>query len=85
MTIYHLRDLASGKRRSIKCEEVKVYQVPYYDNLKIEKMLAFAGNHQGIFDYFPAEEREIKKLPRAYISNVLYTTIGPPFKDWVVG
>jgi hypothetical protein len=31
----------------------------------------------------PAEEREIKKLPRAYISNVLYTVIGDPFKEWV--
>jgi hypothetical protein len=46
-------------------------------------MLQFARNHKGIFDYFPAEDREIKKLPRAYISNVLYTTIGNPFKNWV--
>jgi hypothetical protein len=45
ITIFHLRDLASGKKKCIKCEEVKVFQVPFYDCLKIEKMLEFAGLH----------------------------------------
>jgi len=28
-------------------------------------------------------EEEILKLPRAYIANVIYTLVGPPFKEWV--
>ena len=31
----------------------------------------------------PNESREIEKLPRAYVSNVIYTLVGPPFKQWV--
>ena len=31
----------------------------------------------------PAVHKEIMKLPRAYIANVLYTMIGAPFQQWV--
>ena len=27
--------------------------------------------------------REVLKLPRAYIANVIYTLVGQPFADWV--
>ena len=28
-------------------------------------------------------KHEILKLPRSYISNVIYTLVGPRFKEWV--
>ena len=31
----------------------------------------------------PIEPREIDKLPRSYISNVIYTIVGEKFKIWV--
>jgi hypothetical protein len=31
------------------------------------------------------EQREVEKLPRAYIANVIYTIIGANFKEWVDG
>ena len=31
----------------------------------------------------PEPMKEVLKMPRSYISNVLYTMIGQPFKDWV--
>ena len=31
----------------------------------------------------PAEPREIDKLPRSYIANLIYTIVGEPFYDWV--
>ena len=31
----------------------------------------------------PAEKREVKKLPRDYLSTVLYSIIGTPFAAWV--
>ena len=83
VTVFHLRDVASGKRRMIKCEEVKVFQVPYYNGLKIETMLEMAENYPEVMAALPELERERNKLPRAYIANVLYTLVGTPFKDWV--
>ena len=32
---------------------------------------------------FPTEAREIDKLPRQYITNVIYTLVGKPFALWV--
>jgi len=31
----------------------------------------------------PCERREILKLPRSYIANVIKTIIGQEFEDWV--
>ena len=28
--------------------------------------------------------RETRKMPRAYVCNVIYTLVGDPFKDWVL-
>lgn len=30
-------------------------------------------------------QNEIEKLPREYISNVVYTICGAPFQNWVNG
>ena len=30
----------------------------------------------------PITEKEIQKLPRAYIANVIYTISGKDFKNW---
>lgn len=32
----------------------------------------------------PIAKKEIKKLPRQYIANVIYTIVGEPFKTWVL-
>ena len=39
----HLRDLADGKRTPIKCTDVKVIQLPYYEGLTIEDILEYAA------------------------------------------
>ena len=31
----------------------------------------------------PLEPREIDKLPRSYVANVIYTIVGDKFKAWV--
>ena len=33
-------------------------------------------------DYLPIE-KEIKKLTRSYVFNVIYTVVGEPFEKWV--
>ena len=48
-------------------------------------MLQFAENHKNgeALMALPEPMKEVLKMPRSYISNVLYTMIGQPFKDWV--
>ena len=31
----------------------------------------------------PVIDKEIRKLPRSYIANVIYTIVGDKFNDWV--
>ena len=58
--------------------------MPYYDGLTIETMLTFAEAYkEGIaMRALPEDRREILKLPRQYISDVLYTMIGDDFQKW---
>ena len=42
VTIWHLRDIMSGKRKMIKGDDVKYIEVPHYEHLRIEDMLEFA-------------------------------------------
>ena len=65
----------------IKCDQVKVIQLPYYDGLCIEDILKFAKeakNGQSLLA-LPEVEKEVLKLPRAYIANVIYTIVGEEF------
>ena len=82
MTVYHLRDLFSGKKRIIISKDVKHISIPYFEGLKIEAMLRFANRHPIVLLRLPVE-KEILQLPRQYIANVIYTMVGSPFSDWV--
>ena len=85
MTIWHLRDIQGGKRRKVKGKDVKIISVPQYEGLTIEDMLNFAQNHRNVMNALPVEEKEILKLPRSYIANVINTIISPDdaFRLWV--
>ena len=83
ITVWHLRDLAGGKRKFIKADVVKTIHVPHFEGLTTDTMLYNAKKFPGFTNFLPAEEREIDKLPRAYISNLIFTIIGDKFKDWV--
>ena len=77
-----MRDLASGKKRIMKNDKVKVIIIPQYDGLQVERMLEFAEDHPQVFEFLPIK-KEVKKLSRAYIGNVIYTVIGERFNEWV--
>ena len=83
VTIWHLRDLARGKRAHILCSNVKVIHMPQYEGLTVEDLLVEARKSEAVMRALPSEEKEIKKLPRAYIGNLIYTIIGKDFADWV--
>ena len=58
--------------------------IPQYEGLKVETMLDFASQHPQVMEYLPIA-KEIRKLSRAYLGNVIYTIVGEPFKVWVDG
>ena len=78
-----VRDLASGKRRIIKNKDVQIYSVPFYEGLTLETMLQFAAEYPQVGQALPIAPKEVLKLPRAYIVNVIYTLVGQPFAAWV--
>ncbi len=83
VTVWHLRDIGSGKRAFIKAQEVKTIQIPHFDGLTVERMLLHAAQSNDVMQALPADQKEIHKLPREYIGNILYTILGDKFKKWV--
>ena len=57
--------------------------MPFYDGLTVMSFLQFAKAYPQVGTALPALDREVEKLPRAYIANVVYTLVGKPFQEWV--
>ena len=53
MTIWHLRDIAAGKRSKILCKDAKQVHVPQFKELKVEKMLEFARGYPAVHMALP--------------------------------
>ena len=53
VTIYFLKDLISMKKRYLKTEEIKTIYVPFYENLTLAKIGAFAMEQPNIMEYMP--------------------------------
>jgi hypothetical protein len=66
----------------VKATNIKVLSVPNYEGLTIDDFLKKAKNYHIMNSYLP-EERDIHRLPRSFIINVLYTMIGEDIKLYV--
>ena len=73
-----------GVRTIIKCDKVKVIDVPQFEGLTIKDIFEFAQNSPGVERALPPG-KEIGKLSRCYLANVVYTIMGQPFQAWVNG
>ena len=82
VTVWHLRDLAMGVKMMIKCDAVKVINVPQFEGLAIREIFDFALHSNDVMTCLPPD-KEILKLSRGYLSNVIYTVMGEPFQQWV--
>ena len=82
VTIWHLRDLAMGSKTIIPCDDVKVIDVPQFEGLSIQDIFAFAQHDRDVERALPPG-KEIQKLSRAYLANVIYTIMGQNFQNWV--
>ena len=67
----------------IKSKDIKSLGVPLYEGLSTNDILNWAKDNADVMRALPSEPREIDKLLRQYIINVVYTIIGEPFRIWV--
>ena len=82
VTIWHLRDLAMGVKTIINCDDVKVIDVPQFEGLAIKDIFEYAQNSPAVERALPPS-KEIAKLARSYLANVVYTLMGQSFQVWV--
>ena len=82
ISIWHLKDLLAGKKTITKSKEIKHITIPQFDGLTFETIIEYAESYDEVMEKFPIK-RELEKYPRQYIANVIYTTVGKPFYDWV--
>ena len=78
-----MKDLVNGNRRMIKSKDIKHVIIPQFEGLAIHDLMEFAGQYDDVMAALPMVETELKKLPRQYIANIIYTTVGKPFDDWI--
>jgi hypothetical protein len=84
VTVWHLRDLINRKRRPVKCNNVRHVIIPQFDGLSIDDLLSFAGKYPEVMEALPLAKKEIKKLPRQYIANIINTIVqGDAFQTWI--
>ena len=63
VTIFFLKELASGEKKFIKSDHARHLAVPHFEGLTVEDFLDYSGNHPDIDNYLPPP-KEIPKLPR---------------------
>ena len=73
-TIWHLKDVAAGRKKKILAKAMKHISIPQYEGLFIADLLEYAKQYQSVMQALPPE-LEIKKLSRQYIANVIYTLV----------
>ena len=56
--------------------------MPQYETLTMDTILDWGLSHDAVVRALPVV-REIRKMPRGYVCNVIYTLVGDPFKRWV--
>ena len=68
----------------MKAENAKNLHVPLYKGLSIESMLEMGTQDKHVAEHLP-DERDIRRLPRAWVCNLIYSLKGDEFREWVSG
>ena len=86
-TIYFLKDLVSGKKKCesilvcftlicrvtvLKSEKALNLHVPCYEGLTVKEIMSKGLEHNDVRNYLP-DDRDIRRLPRQWIINVIYS------------
>ena len=57
--------------------------MPYYESLSLEKIQGFCQQHHNEIDRYLPDSREIHKVSREWICNIIATVLKNIFTDWV--
>ena len=57
--------------------------VPSYEHLGLKDLAKLIEDHPFVKMCLPDREKEMIKMGRTYLINVLYTRLGDKFKKWV--
>ena len=57
-------------------------ELPHYEGLTTENLLSIRADFPQLNEYLP-EDRDLPKLPRAWLANLTYTIVGDQFNEWV--
>ena len=83
VTVWHLRDLAMNVKKRIRGVDVKTMHVPCYEGLALEDFVKLIKENPFVAMCLPDREKEMIKMGRSYLINILYTRMGNRFKTWV--
>ena len=61
---------------------MKVLAAPNYDGLTIDDFVEKIVSYSAMEQYMP-EERDVYRLPRAFLINLFYTVVGEPVRKFV--
>ena len=75
VTVFHMRDLAAGIKSIIKGKDVLHISIPQYEGLSIEEFLKYGKDYKRVKDALPNEDKEVGKMPRQYIANLIHTIV----------
>ena len=64
-----------GVKTIIPCDDDKVIVIPQFEGLSIQDIFNFAQNDRDVERALPPS-KEIQKLSRAYLGNVVHTIMG---------
>ena len=82
MTIYFLKDLISGVKKRVYGHQVRHITIPAYEGLAIRNIAAFTNLHGRVHDYLP-DGKEVLKMPKQWIGNIVHSVLKNIFSDWV--
>ena len=66
----------------LRADRVKQMHVPMYKGLTIDNILAEGRRSPAVSNYLP-DEKDLHRLPRQWLANVIYTLVGESFQTWV--
>jgi hypothetical protein len=69
-------------RKTISNKDIQTKHVPQFKYLTFDTMVEFAEAYPDVFNYLP-DKRDMYRIPRQFLINILTTKIGDPFDKWV--
>ena len=66
----------------VKSENAKHLHVPMYKTLTVDTILEYGRRFDQVKQYLP-DERDMAKLPRQWVINVVYSLCSEDFREWV--